>query len=79
MWFYGHALAIVAIYILGLRWCYQVITRFRQDLREIFELKQVTRTTVIIFIWIITIPIMFGLAIYGYVIIKRLIWFIGTF
>ena len=72
------ALAIAAIYIFGLWWCYQVITRFRQDLREIFELKEVTRTVVIIFIWIITIPVMLGIAFYGYVIIRRLIWFFGT-
>lgn len=73
------ALAIAAIYIFGLWWCYQVITRFRQDLRKIFELKEVTRTAVIIFIWIITIPIMLSLTLYGLVLIKRLIWFIETF
>jgi len=77
MWFY--ALAIAAIYIFGLLWCYQVITRFRQDLREIFDLKEITRTAVIIFIWIITIPIMLSLTIYGFVLIKRFIWSIGTF
>lgn len=74
MW-YG-ALAIAAIYIFGLWWCYEVITRFRQDLREIFELKEVTRILVIIFIWIITIPIMLGVIIYGYVLISRLLWFV---
>jgi len=77
MWF--AALAIAAIYIFGLWWCYQVITRFRQDLREIFELKEVTRTAVIIFIWIITIPIMLVLVLYGFVLIKRLVWFFGAF
>lgn len=70
------ALAIVALYIFGLWWCYEVITRFRQDLRELFELKEVTRTLVIIFVWIITIPIMLVLAIYGYVLIGRLVWFV---
>lgn len=77
MWF--RALAIAAIYIFGLWWCYQVITRFRQDLQEIFELKEVTRTAVIIFVWIITIPIMLILVFYSFVIIKRLVWFFGTF
>ena len=76
---YGLEIAIAAIYIFGLWWCYQVITRFRRDLREIFELKQVTRTAVIIFIWIITIPVMLGLVLYGYVLIRRLVWFFGTF
>ena len=73
------AFAIAAIYIFGLWWCYEVITRFRQDLREIFEHKEVARTAVIIFIWIITIPVMLGVVLYGYVLIKRLIWFFGTF
>ena len=73
-----HALAIVAIYFFGLWWCVEVITRFRRDLKEIFELKEIARTAVIIFVWIITIPIMLGLVLYGYVIIKRLVWFFGT-
>jgi hypothetical protein len=72
------ALAIAAIYIFGLWWCYEVITRFREDLREIIELKEVTRTVVIIFIWLITIPIMLGLIAYGCVLISRLAWFIRT-
>ena len=76
---YGHEIAIATIYIFGLWWCYQVITRFRQDLREIFELKEVTRTAVIIFVWIITIPIMLILVFYSFVIIKRLVWFFGIF
>jgi len=75
---YGLWLAIAAIYIFGLWWCYEVITRFRQDLREMFELKEVARTLVIIFVWIITIPIMLGLTIYGYVLVGRLVWFVRT-
>ncbi len=76
MWYY--ALAIAAIYLFGLWWCYEVITRFRKDLREIFELKEVTRTVVIIFVWIITIPIMLGLIAYGCVLISRFVWSIRT-
>lgn len=75
---YGLWVAIAAIYLFGLWWCYEVITRFRQDLREMFELKEVTRTVAIIFIWIITIPIMLGLITYGYVLIGRLVWFVRT-
>ena len=55
---YGFWVAIAAIYLFGLWWCYEVITRFRNDLKDIFELNDVTQTAVIIFIWIITIPIM---------------------
>jgi hypothetical protein len=78
LYIFGLWLAIAAIYIFGLWWCYEVITRFRQDLREIFELKEVTRTVVIIFIWIITIPIMSVLLLYSLVLIRRLVWFFGT-
>ena len=72
------AFAIAAIYIFGLWWCYEVIVRFRRDLREMFELREVTRTLVIIFIWIITIPIMLSVVLYGCVLIRRLVWFFGT-
>lgn len=73
------AFAIAAIYIFGLWWCYEVITRFRQDLKEIFELKEVTRTVVIIFVWIITILMMLGVILFSYVMIKRLVWYFGIF
>ena len=76
MWY--TALAIASLYIFGLWWCYEAITRFRQYLREIFELKEITRTVVIIFIWIITIPIVLGLIFYSYVLIGRLVWFVRT-
>jgi hypothetical protein len=72
------ALAIAVLYIFGLWWCYEVIARFRRDVREMFELKEITRTFVTIFIWIITVPIMLAVIFYGYVIISRLIWFART-
>ena len=72
------AAAIVGLYILGLWWCYEVIRRFPDDLREIFELKETSRTLVIVFIWIITVPLAVGVITYGYVLIKRLVWFFGT-
>jgi hypothetical protein len=70
------ALAIAALYIFGLWWCYEVIARFRRDVRDMFELKEITRTFVTIFIWIITVPIMLAVIFYGYVIVSRLIWFV---
>lgn len=76
MWF--NALAIASLYIFGLWWCYEVITRFRQDLQEIFELKEITRTLAIISIWIITIPILLSVTVYGFVLINRLVWFVQT-
>jgi len=76
LWY--RALAIASLNIFGLWWCYTVITRFRQDVREIFELKEVARILVIIFVWIITIPILLGLILYGYVLVGRLVWFVRT-
>jgi hypothetical protein len=52
--------------------------RFPEDVREILELKEVTRTIVIVFIWLITAPLAIGLVIYGYVLISRLILFVRT-
>ena len=72
------AAAIAGLYILSLWWCYEVIRRFPDDLREIFELKETARTFAIIFVWIITVPLALGVVAYGFVIVKRLIWFFGT-
>ena len=72
------AAAIAAMYILGLWWCYEVIRRFPDDLREIFELKETGRTFAIIFVWVITVPLAFGVIIYGFVLVKRLIWLVST-
>jgi len=63
---------------LGLWWCYEVIRRFPDDLREIFELKDIARTLAIIFVWIITVPLAFGLIVYGFVLVRRLSWFVST-
>jgi hypothetical protein len=72
------AAAIAGLYILGLWWCYEVIRRFPDDLREIFELRETARTFAIVFVWIITVPLAFGVIGYGFVIIKRLVWFAST-
>jgi len=72
------ALAIASLYIFGLWWCYEVIARFPRDVREMFELKELTRIFVTIFIWLLTIPIMLGVILYGYVLISRLVWFVRT-
>jgi hypothetical protein len=72
-------LALAALYILGIWWCYNVIGRFREDLREIRELKEITRTAVIIFIWAITVIIAIVLIRYSIVVIKNLVLFIHMF
>ena len=74
-----YAFALVGLYILGLWWCYEVIGRFREDIREIRELKGVTRTAVIIFIWILTVIIAIALIRYSFVIIKNLFSFVRLF
>jgi hypothetical protein len=71
-------LAIAAIYIFGLWWCYEVIRRFPRDVREMCEFKEVTRSVAIIIVWILTIPVMLGVIIYGYVLITRLVWLVRT-
>ncbi len=72
-------LALAGLYILGLAWCYHVIGRFREDVREIRELKEITRRAAIIFIWIITVIIAIVLIRYSFVIIKELISFVHLF
>ena len=74
-----YRLALVALYILGLWWCYEVIGRFREDVKEIRELKEITRSAAIIFIWAITAIIATVLIVYGFVIIKELILFFRLF
>ena len=78
MWYGAIAMSIVAIYTFCFWWYYEVITRFRKDLKEIFELKEVTRTIVIIFVWIITLLMMLGVIFFSYVLISRLVWFVRT-
>ena len=73
------ALAIASVYIFGCWWCYEVIRRFPQDVKEIFQLKQVTRTIVIIFVWVITVPIALALIFYGFILMRDLISFVRTF
>ncbi|MHC4118390.1 MAG: hypothetical protein ACYSWO_12880 [Planctomycetota bacterium] len=72
------AAAVAGLYIVGLWWCCQVIRRFPEDLREILELKETARTLAIVFVWIVTVPLSLGLIAFSFVLIKRLIWFIGT-
>ena len=74
-----HAFALVGLYILGVWWCYEVIGRFREDIREIRELKGVTRKAVIIFIWILTGIIEIVLIRYSFVIINNLFSFVRLF
>lgn len=74
-----YSFALVGLYILGVWWCYEVIGRFREDIREIREVKGVTRTAVIIFIWILTVIIAIALIRYSFVIIKNLFSFVRLF
>ena len=73
------ALAIASVYIFGCWWCYEVIRRFPQDVKEIFQLKQVVRTIVIIFIWVLTVPIALALIFYAFILMRNLISFVRTF
>jgi len=77
--FVFYRLALAALYILGLWWCYEVVGRFREDVKEIRELKEITRRAAIIFIWAITAIIATVLIVYGFVIIENLVSFIRMF
>jgi uncharacterized membrane protein SpoIIM required for sporulation len=55
MWF--SVLAIFGVYVLGLWWCYEVIARFRDDVKELREVKDFTRRAAIIIVWCMTIII----------------------
>ena len=72
------AAAIAGLYVLGLWWCYEVIRRFPDDLREIFEQRETARTFAIIFVWIVTVPLSLGIIAYGVVLISRLASFLST-
>ncbi len=73
-----NAFAIASVYLFSLWWCYEVIRCLPKDIREIIELKEAVRTFSIVFIWIITIPILIGVILYGYVLITRLLGLIHT-
>ncbi len=74
-----HGFALVGLYILGLLWCYEVIGRFREDIQEIRELKEITRKSAVIFIWAITVIIAIVLIVFSFVIIKNLFSFVRLF
>ncbi len=74
-----YRLALAGLYILGLGWCYKVVSRFREDVQEIREVKEITRTGAIIFIWIITAIIAIVLIRYSLVIIKNLFSLVHLF
>ncbi len=72
------AAAVLSLYLIGIYWCYEVIRRLPGDVREIFQLREIGRTLAIIFVWIITVPLAFGVITYGFVLVRRLVWFFST-
>jgi hypothetical protein len=50
-------LLVVALYALGIYWCYEVIRRLPQDVQEIRQLKETTRRVAIVVMWIMTVVI----------------------
>ena len=74
--FISWALLLVILYVLGVYWCYEVVRRFRDDVKELREFKVALRSVVIIIIWALTIVIAIVLVRYTVVIISRLASFI---
>ena len=62
--------AIAVLYVLGLWWCYEVICRLPDEIQEIRQVKQVSRTVAIVFIWALTVIIAAVLVRYGFAVIK---------
>lgn len=69
-------LALGALYVLGLWWCYEVICRLREDIQEIRQVRQISRKVAIVFIWALTLIIAAVLIRYGFVIIKVTVSFV---
>jgi hypothetical protein len=67
------ALALLNLYIFGIYWCYVVIWRFRDDIKELCE-KEVAPKIAIIFVWIITVLIVISMFVFAFIIIGRLAW-----
>ena len=65
------AFALAALYIFGVWWCYEVVCRLRDDVREIFEQREIVRTIVIIFMWAITVVILILLIFSVFVIVRE--------
>ena len=68
-----HALALLSLYLFGIYWCYVVIRRFKDDIKELRE-KGIAPKVAIIFVWIITVPIAIVMFVFAFVIIGRLAW-----
>lgn len=48
------ALALTAMFVLGVYWCWDVARRFREDLQELREVKEKPRKAGIIIVWAAT-------------------------
>ena len=70
------ALALGVLYLVGLWWCYEVICRLREDIQEIRQVRQISRTVAIVFIWALTLIIAAVLIRYGFVVIKTTVSFV---
>ncbi|MHC4790908.1 MAG: hypothetical protein ACYS8Y_05660, partial [Planctomycetota bacterium] len=46
--------ASIALFFLGVYWCYEVVKRFPDDINEFRQVKEPVRRIVIIFVWALT-------------------------
>jgi heme/copper-type cytochrome/quinol oxidase subunit 2 len=70
------ALALTALFVLGVYWCCEVVCRFREDLQELREVKEAPRKAGIIIVWVVTVVIAVILIISFVVIIGRFTGFV---
>ncbi|MCZ6690417.1 MAG: hypothetical protein O7H41_12500 [Planctomycetota bacterium] len=58
-WAYGGAF----VFLLGLLWCREILGRFHSDLEEFKKTQDSGEKAVLLFFWVLTVPIMIVMAV----------------
>ncbi len=58
-WAYGGAF----LFLLGFLWCREILGRFHSDLEELKKTQNSGEKAVILFFWVLTVPIMIVMAV----------------
>ena len=74
-----YSIALAGLYCFGVVWCAQVARRFRDDVVEIRERREVARTGSIVFIWVLTAGIAVVLVLCTGAIIRNLMELVRMF
>ena len=71
--FLWQPIALAVAYAFGVYWCYEVIRRFPDDIREFRDVKEGARRFAIIFVWVVTAVIALVLICAGRVLLRNLL------